>query len=138
MRFENGEMSISQNRGTISLIPKKDKDKKYLKNWRPISLLNNDYKTVTKALALRLEKVLPRIISAHQTGYVKGRYIGQSIRIITDIMSFMKKKNIPGLAVFLDLKKLSIISNGATFKNALKLLTLVLNYDNGSQSCTIT
>ena len=76
--FENGEMSISQKRGIISLIPKKDKDKKYLKNWRPISLLNNAYKIVTKALALCLEKVLPTIIRANQTGYVKGRYIGEN------------------------------------------------------------
>ena len=68
--FENGEMSISQKCGIISPIPKKDKDKKYLKNWRPISLLNNDYKIVTKALALRLEKVLPTINSPNQTGYV--------------------------------------------------------------------
>ena len=103
--FENGEMSISRKRGIISLIPKKDKDKKYLKNWRPISLLNNDYKIVTKALASRLEKVLPTIISANQTGYVKGRYIDESIRIITDMMSFTKEKNIPGLAVFLDFEK---------------------------------
>ena len=103
--FENGDMSISQKRGIISLIPKKDKDKKYLKNWRPISLLNNDYKIVTKALALRLEKVLPTIISPNQTGYVKGRYIGESIRIITDMTSFTKKENIPGIAVFLDFEK---------------------------------
>ena len=87
------------------LILKKDKEKKYLKNWRTISLLNNDYKIVTKALALRLEKVLPTIISPNQTGYVKGRYIGESIRIITDMMSFTKKKNIAGLAVFLDFEK---------------------------------
>ena len=40
--FENGEMLISQKRYIISLIPKKDKDKKYLTNWRPISPLNND------------------------------------------------------------------------------------------------
>ena len=103
--FENGEMSISQKRGIISLIPKKDKDKTYLKKWRPISLLNNDYKIVTKALVLRLEKVLPTIISPNQTGYVKGRYIGESIKIKTDMMSFTKKKNIPGLAVFLDFEK---------------------------------
>ena len=90
--FESGDMSISQKRYIISLIPKKDKDKKYLKNWRPISLLNNDFKIVTKALALRLEKVLPTIISPNQTGYVKGRYISESIRIITDMMSFTKKK----------------------------------------------
>ena len=92
-------------RGIISLIPKKDKDKKYLKNWRPISLLNNDYKIVRKTLDLRLEKVLPTIISPNQTGYVKGRYIGESFRIVTDIMFFTKKKNIPGLAVFLDFEK---------------------------------
>ena len=103
--FENGDMSISQKRGIISFILKKDKDKKYLKNWRPISLLNNDYKIVTKALALCLEKVLPTIMSPNQTGYVKGRYIGESIKIITDMMSFTKKKNIPGIAVFLDFEK---------------------------------
>ena len=136
--FENGDMSISQKRGIISLIPKKDKDKKYLKNWRPISLLNNDYKIVTKALALRLEKVLPTIISPNQTEYVKGRYIGESIRIITDMMSFTKEKNISGIAVFLDFEKAFDSINGATFKNALKFLPLVLNYDNGSQSCIIT
>ena len=49
--------------------------------------------------------MLPTIISANQTGYVKGRYIGESIRIITDMMCFTKKKNIPGLAVFLDFEK---------------------------------
>ena len=88
--FENGEISMSQKRGIISLIPKKNKDKRYLKNWRPISLLNNDYKIVTKALALRLENVLPMIISSNQTGYAKGRCIGESIRIITDMMSITK------------------------------------------------
>ena len=87
------------------MIPKKDKDKNYLKIWRPISLLNNDYKIATKAIALRLEKVLPTIISSSQTGYVKGRYIGESIRIISDMMSFTKAKNIPGLAVFHDFEK---------------------------------
>ena len=103
--FENGSLSITQKLGVISLIPKKDKDKNYLKNWRPISLLNNDYKIAAKALALRLEKVLPTIISSSQTGYVRGRFIGESIRMISDIMSFTKAKNIPGLAVFLDFEK---------------------------------
>lgn len=68
-------LSVTQNPGVISLIPKKDKDKNHLKNWRPMSLLNNDYKIATKAIALRLEKVLPTIISSSQTGYVTERLI---------------------------------------------------------------
>ena len=49
--------------------------------------------------------MLPTIISPNQTGYVKGKNIRESIRIITDMMSFTKKKNIPDLAVFLDFEK---------------------------------
>lgn len=103
--YEHGHLSISQRLGIISLIPKKNKNLEHLKNWRPVSLLNNDYKIATKAIASRMEKVLPKIIHASQTGYVKGRYIGESIRTISDIMSFSKTQNIPGLAVFLDFEK---------------------------------
>ena len=52
-----------------------------------------------------MEKVLPKIVNDSQTGYVKGRYIGENIRTISDIMSFTKTHNIPGLAVFLDFEK---------------------------------
>lgn len=47
--FQKGELSISQRQGIVRLIPKKDKNLSYLKNWRPISLLNVDYKIATKA-----------------------------------------------------------------------------------------
>jgi len=103
--YENGHLSISQRLGIISLIPKKNKNLEYLSNWRPISLLNNDYKIATKVIAIRIEEVLPKIIHSSQTGYVKGRYIGESIRTISDGMSFTKTQNIPGLAVFLDFEK---------------------------------
>ena len=49
--FKKGSLPITQKLGVISLIPMKDKDKTYLKNWRPISRLNNDYKIATKAIA---------------------------------------------------------------------------------------
>ena len=51
--FETGKLSISQHQGIISLIPKKKKDVEYLKNWRPVSLLNVDYKLATKTIATR-------------------------------------------------------------------------------------
>ena len=79
---------------------KEKKDIQYLKNWRPVSLLNVDYKIETKTIALRLEKVLPHLIHPTQAGYVKGRFIGESIRLILDIMEYTKQKDIPGVAVF--------------------------------------
>ena len=105
--FRNGTLSISQRQGIISLIPKKKKNTEYLKNWRPVSLLNVDYKIATKTIALRLEKILPNLIHPCQlqSGYVKGRFIGESIRLIADTMHFTKAKNIPGVAVFLDFEK---------------------------------
>ena len=99
--YEYGHLSISQQLGIISLI----QNLEYLSNWRPISLLSNDYKIVTKVIAIKIEKVLPKIIHSSQTGYVKGRYIGESIRSISDTMSFTKTQNIPGLAVFLGFEK---------------------------------
>ena len=103
--FQNGNLSISQRQGIISLIPKKKKNTEYLKNWRPVSLLNVDYKIATKTIALRLEKNFPNIIHPGQSGYVKGRFIGESIRLIADTMHFTKQQDIPGVAVFLDFEK---------------------------------
>ncbi|KAL9962045.1 hypothetical protein ACROYT_G031110 [Oculina patagonica] len=103
--FHNGSLSISQRRGIISLIPKKNKDKTILENLRPISLLNVDYKILTKVLAKRLEKVLPKLANPDQTGYVKGRYIGENIRLIQDLMFYTDKTNLPGIALFLDFRK---------------------------------
>ena len=89
------------------MIPKKKKDTQYLKNWRPVTLLNVDYKIATKTIALHIEKVLPHLINPTQTGYVKGRFIAidESIRLILDIMEYTKHKDIPGVAVFLDFEK---------------------------------
>jgi hypothetical protein len=103
--MEKGEMSIDQRRGVINLIPKKDKDVRYLKNWRPISLLNTDYKILTKTLAVRLKMVLPSVIHPDQVAYLKGRYIGQNIRTIIDIMDYTNDKNLTGIIAFLDFEK---------------------------------
>ena len=77
--LEQGQLSTSQKRGIISLIPKPQKDPELLKNWRPITLLNNDYKYLAKCLADRCKDIVPRIVSTDQTGFVNGRYIGTNI-----------------------------------------------------------
>ena len=73
--YQKGKLAITQTRGIISLIPKKDKALDELKNWRPITLLNCDYKIASKAIASRLKAVLPALIDSDQTGFMKGRSI---------------------------------------------------------------
>ena len=100
-----GELSVSQRQAVIKLIEKRDKDKRYIENWRPVSLLNVDTKILSKCLASRFIPVLPSLISSDQTAYVKGRYIGESIRLISDILDSTCKYNIPGYILTVDLKK---------------------------------
>ena len=69
--YQNGELSISQHRGVISLIPKEDSSLLKLENWRPITLLNVDYKIASKAIAKRIEPLLSFLIHPDQTGFVK-------------------------------------------------------------------
>ena len=103
--FNKGSLSVSQKRGTITLIPKGDENLSDLKNWRPISLLNTDYKILSKVLAKRMEQHLPKLIHSDQTGFVNGRYIGQNIRLLSDIMEFSESKNFQGILLFVDFEK---------------------------------
>ena len=103
--FFSLENRAQTKKGVNSLIPKKNKDKSILENLRPISLLNVDYKILTKVISKRIEKTLPKIINPDQTGYVKGRYIGENIRLIQDVMFLTKRLNMPGIAIFLDFRK---------------------------------
>ena len=74
-------MSFSQRLAVITLIHKKG-DKKLLKNYRPISLTNTDYKIIAFVFARRLQTIIDKLISNSQTAYVKGRFIGLNARLI--------------------------------------------------------
>ena len=103
--YGSGQLSVTQRRGIIKLIPKKDAEPFLIKNWRPITLLNCDYKIGAKAIANRLKTFLPKLINSDQTGFLKGRFIGENIRLIDGIINFTAAKNIPGLLLFLDFEK---------------------------------
>ena len=87
------------------MLPKKDKDLRYLKSWRPVSLLATDYKILAKALAMKLQTVISDIVSNDQVGYIKGCFIGENVRIIEDIINFTTEKDINGLLVLIDFEK---------------------------------
>ena len=103
--FLSGQMSVTQKRGIITCIPKEGKNKQFLKNWRPITLLNTSYKIASACIAQRLKSVLPTIISEHQKGFLPGRYIGENIRLVYDILLHTEINKIPGLLLLIDYEK---------------------------------
>ena len=86
-------------------IPKENKNRHFLKNWRPITLLNTVYKIASGSIADRIKKVLSKLISTNQTGFIEGRFIGENTRLMYDIMQFTEEQNIPGLLLLIDFEK---------------------------------
>ena len=136
--YRAGEMSLSQRRGVITLKPKEDSDFSTLANWRPITLLNLDYKIASKVIARRLEKVLALPINPDQTGFIKGRYIGQNIRIINDFLSKQSFRTSLVYYYSLILERLLIQLNGNLYKEQLHCLILGNPFNVGSPSFTLT
>ena len=99
---EKGHLSTSQRQAIIKLIEKNERDKKFIQNWRPISFLNVDLKIISKALSEKLKKVLPDLISSQQMAYVKSRHIGESRRLIFDIIEITKRKKNERFLVTMD------------------------------------
>ena len=65
--YEMGSLTESQRYGIISILCKKPEASQFLANWRPISLLNVDYKIISKSMCNRLKLVMSKLISADQT-----------------------------------------------------------------------
>ena len=72
--FYNGQMSVTQRQLVIVCIPKEGKDQQFLKNWRPLTLLNTVYKIASSCIAARLKTVLPKLTGDDQKGFLKGSY----------------------------------------------------------------
>lgn len=75
------------------------------KNWRPICLLNVIYKIASGCIANRLKLYMGKLISRDQTGFLKGRFIGENIRLVYDLMNYTERNNIPGLLMLIDFEK---------------------------------
>ena len=82
-------MVIFERQAVIKLSETKDKDKRLLRNLRPKSLLNVDYKIISKLFCFQIEKVFPNLISSQQIVYVaeRGVLTNQSRRLISDLLS---------------------------------------------------
>ena len=103
--FQLEEMTTSQRQAIITLIDKKGKDRSYLENWRPISLVNVDAKIASKVIANRIKCCLPDIIHHNQSGFIKDRFIGETARSILDIIDYTERSEVPGMMIFIDFEK---------------------------------
>ena len=103
--FSHESMSITQKHGLITCIPKENKPRKYLKNLRPLTLLNITNKLASGTIANRIKSVLPTLISEEQTGFVKGRFKGENIRFVYDVMKYTEDHNLLGLLMAIDFEK---------------------------------
>ena len=68
-------------------------------------MLNCDYKIAAKTIANRINRVLPAPINNDQTGFLKGRFVGENIRLIDSLFCYAQEQNIPGPLLFLDFEK---------------------------------
>ena len=103
--YVSGILPPSLRQTVICCLPKGNKPRDNMKNWRPISLTSVLYKMATNVIASRLKKALSDLISQSQTGFIKGRFIGESTRLVYDVMNYTEVKKIKGLLMFIDFEK---------------------------------
>ena len=99
--FSAGFLTRSQRRGVISLTFKKS-DRLDPGNWRPISQLNVDYKIASKAIAGRLSKVIHLVVICDQSCGVPGRFIGDTVALLRDVVNYAASANVAVAILSLD------------------------------------
>jgi exonuclease III len=102
--FEKGSLTPTFRSAGVRLIPKKG-CKKSIKNWRPISLLSNLYKILSRALNNRLKKIVDRVTTRAQKGFTDSRYIQEVLINVIDCIGYAKKNNLNGAVVSIDMSK---------------------------------
>ena len=64
--FEDKQLTVSLRLGMIAIIPKGSKDRRYITNWRPLTLLETLYKLLSSTLAQRLKLVLDNLLGVEK------------------------------------------------------------------------
>ena len=102
--LDRGELPQSMKASVTRLVHKKD-DKRLLKNWRPISLLNVDYKICSKVFSLRLSEVLGSIVDPDQTCSIPGRSIHSNLVLLRDTLALIERTGEAGILLSLEQEK---------------------------------
>jgi hypothetical protein len=103
--FHRGDLEIRRlNYGVITLVPKVQ-DANNIKQYRPICLLNVDYKGFTKVLTDRLTPVAKKVVGKNQTGFIKGRNILEGVVILHEVLHSLAKDKGQGMIFKIDFEK---------------------------------
>ena len=103
--FIVGELSTSQKQAIIKLFEKKDRDKRFIKNWQPISLLKVDMKLISKVLTSLLKSVIFTIVNENEVAYVNNRFISENGRLTSDVLKITNSLDIEELLMTVDIEK---------------------------------
>ena len=103
--LRGGDTPPSWKEAIISVIPKEGKDKLECDNYRPISVLNLDYKLFTSIMARRLEHILSTVISLDQAGFICGRQTSDNIRRSLHVIGQINNNKAKSILVALDSRK---------------------------------
>ena len=142
--YYTGSLSVTQKQGVITCLPKPNKSRHYLKHWRPIYLLNVVYKLASSVISNRLKTVLDKLINQDQKGFIAGRFIGENVRLIYDVLFETKNQGIPGMILSIDFEKAFDTVSWKFMKNVLEyfnfgpsVISWISIFQNGSESCII-
>lgn len=105
LAFKEGHLSDTQKMGYITLLCKDSDNSTDVKNYRPISLLNCDYKLISKTITNRVKKVLEYIINPDQTCAVPGRTIFNNLHLMRNIIDYCEQKQLLLAFISLDQEK---------------------------------
>ena len=100
-----GKVQGRMGEGVISIIYEKKGSRLDLENYRPISLLNTDYKILTKVLANRIKRVIGNIVQTTQSYSIPGRDIAHTIATLRDVIEHMKQDGQGGMVLGIDWNK---------------------------------
>lgn len=98
---ETGELPRSMKKIIIRPIPKKG-DRLKLKNWRPISLMNTDYKIISRVYSRRISCVVSTLLSSDQSYCVPGKTIYDNLHLIRNVITHSNQTNSPLAILSLD------------------------------------
>ncbi|GLJ43774.1 hypothetical protein SUGI_0911280 [Cryptomeria japonica] len=103
--FQKKHKFVKKMNHTIICLILKKVDCDSMSDYRPISLCNTIYKIISKAMAERLKKVLPKLVSENQNGFTPDRETANNIILVSEVIHSLYKKKLKCMIVKIDVAK---------------------------------